>query len=83
MIELEKLGLKLRAATATKEEVRIEVRMKDTDAFVAWFQSATRTSNGETVTSTNTQFVHLSVLTTEQVRAVKTWLKDKVVATSF
>jgi hypothetical protein len=78
MKDLASLGLKLYEATLpASNEKRTEVRLASNGAFVAWFRSITRKSDGEEVHSTTTQFVRRKELSDEQVAAVTAWLAQQ------
>lgn len=73
------LGLTTRVAKGhTKDETRIEVRFTEGDSFIAWFQSNSRVSEGERITSVSTQFVRRNELTSAQVLAVEAWLLERI-----
>lgn len=81
MKDLASLGLQVRdASEAGSGEKRSEVRIKSTGAFVAWFRSSARASDGEQVTGVTTQFVRRKELTGEQIAAVEAWLREQVLA---
>lgn len=82
MKDLASLGLRVRdAKDAGSNEKRAEVHLASTGAFVAWFRSTVRMSDGEAVVGTTTQFVRRKELTPEQVAAVEEWFREQFLAT--
>lgn len=81
MQDLASLGLKVRiCAPSTPDEQRLELRLISSDAFVAWFQSNLRISDGDRIVATTTQLVHRSELSNEQLVSARQWLHEQWVA---
>ncbi|MES2007101.1 MAG: hypothetical protein V4436_03260 [Patescibacteria group bacterium] len=78
MTDLASLGLTLHEPKMPiSNEKRTEVRLASNGAFVTWFRSITRTSDGEEVVSTTTQFVRRKELSDEQIEAIEAWLVEQ------
>jgi hypothetical protein len=74
--ELAQLDLKVVTAKGLPDnETRFELRIASNNDFVAWFRSQVKSSNGELIKSTTTQFVRRRSLSREQIRATVKWLR--------
>lgn len=84
MKDLASLDFKVRDATeAASNEKRAELRIASTGAFVAWFRSTVRMSDGEAVVGTTTQFIRRKELTPEQIFFVENWLREQYLAATL
>jgi len=76
---LASLGLEVcEGSPVHADERRLEIRIKDTHDFVAWFYAGTRVSNGVRIFSTSTEIVEQKGLTSEHLAAIRKWLRARV-----
>ncbi len=80
MDKLVTLDLFVREGKGDEGGRRLELRVFSTDDFVAWFRSASRISDKETVTGVNMQLVQKCSLSEEQLAAAKEWLHQHAIA---
>lgn len=61
-------------------EVRAEVHSLVRSDFIACFSATLRTSGGEQVLNTSSQFVQREYLSRDQIDAVTQWLRDSAIS---
>lgn len=76
------LGLEERPSSGCREgEVRTALYSTASGGLVAWFQRSTRRSDNECIMSASVQLVNRRELSDEQLKAVKAWLTQAMLAT--